>query len=141
MYEEVVRVPLLWQWQGHVPPEAFRPEFVSAYDFLPSVCEMTGAPLPADSKLPGRGYMPAVLNTPFPKKQPWRSLVFAESGDAVMVHDKRYKLVLRAEGKGSNELYDEIADPRENVNQFDNPRFVTIRQDLTAEIENWTKAF
>jgi arylsulfatase A-like enzyme len=112
---------------------------VSAYDLLPAICELTGTPPPADRKLRGRSYLPAVLNKPFAKKQPWRSLVFGQSGDAVMARDKRYKLVLRAAGKGPNELYDEIADRREHVNQYDNPRFVTIRDGLAREIEDWTK--
>jgi arylsulfatase A-like enzyme len=141
LFEEVVAVPLLWQWQGHIPPEAVRPEFVGAYDLLPALCELAGASVPAGRNAPGRSYMPAVFNTPFPKKQPWRSLVFAEFGDAVMVRDKRFKLVLRSGGKGPAELYDEVADPRERVNQHDNPRFVSVRDGLAHEIENWTKTF
>jgi arylsulfatase A-like enzyme len=140
MFEEVVAVPLFWQWQGHVPPEAVRPEVVSAYDLVPAVCALTGSAQPA-GKLPGRSYLPAVLNMPFPKKQPWRSLAFGEFGDAVMARDKRYKLVLRAAGKGPNELYDDITDPREKVNQYDNPGFVTIRDGMTREIEGWTKNY
>ncbi len=136
-FEEVVRVPLIWQLHGRTPPEAVQPELVSACDVLPTLCELANVPVPAGAKLPGRSYLPAVVNKPFPKKQPWKSLVFAESGDAVMARDKRYKLVLR--GAGPGELYDEIADRHEKVNQFANPQFVTIREDLTADIEGWKK--
>jgi arylsulfatase A-like enzyme len=141
LYEEVTAVPLLWQWQGHIPPEAVRPEFVGAYDLLPALCELTGTSVPAGRKAPGRSYLPAVLNKPFPKKQPWRSLVFSEFGDAVMVRDKRFKLVLPLGRNTPGELYDEVADPRERVNQHDNPRFVSVRDGLAHEIENWTKSF
>ncbi len=139
MYEEVVAVPLFWQWQGRIPPESVRPEFVSAYDLVPTICALTGTAPAAGRKLPGRSYLPAVLNQPFPKKQPWRSQVYAESGDAAMSRDKRYKVVLRP--NGPNELYDNVADPREAVNQYDNPRFITIRDEMAREIEAWRKAF
>jgi arylsulfatase A-like enzyme len=139
LYEEVASVPLIWQWSREIPPEAIRPEFVSAFDFLPTLCGLTGAAVPGDLAETGRSYLPAVVNTPFPKKQPWRSRLFGEFGDMVMLRDKRYKLVLRAGGKGVNDLYEEIADPRERVNQYENPQFITIRGELSGQIAAWTK--
>ncbi|HVX67500.1 MAG TPA: sulfatase-like hydrolase/transferase [Bryobacteraceae bacterium] len=138
MFEEVVSVPLVWQWHGRTAPEALRPEFVSALDLAPALAELTGAPLPQGRKLPGRSYLPAVLNRPFPKKAPWRSQVFAESGGSIMMRDKRYKLVQHASGPG--ELYDVLNDRRERVNQYVNPQFVTIRDELYAEIDTWKKS-
>jgi arylsulfatase A-like enzyme len=140
MYEEVVAVPLAWDWQGRTPADSTRTEFVGAYDLLPSLCELANAPLPAGRKLPGRSYLPAVFNRPFPKKQPWRNVVFAEFDSAAMVRDDRYKMVLRSDGKPTA-LYDEVADQRENVNQYEDPRFVTSRDDLTRDLTAWTKSF
>ena len=100
---------------------------------------MTGAAAPADLQQTGRSYLPAVVNTPFPKKQPWRSRLCGEFGDMVMLRDKRYKMVLRAGGKGVNDFFDEIGDPRERVNQYENPRFITIRNELAGQIAAWTK--
>jgi arylsulfatase A-like enzyme len=137
-YEEVVSVPLVWEWHGHTAPEALRPEFVSALDLVPALAELTGAPLPAGRKLPGRSYLPAALNRPFPKKAPWRSQVFAESDGSVMLRDKRYKLVQHASGPG--ELYDVLNDRRERIDQYANPQFVTIRDGLTANLEAWKKS-
>jgi hypothetical protein len=56
-----------------------------------------------------------------------------------VARDDRYKLVLRAEGKGPNELYDLRLDPREQVNQYDNPQFLTVRTQLTGELGRWKK--
>ena len=140
MYEEVTAVPLIWDWQGHTPADSTRPEFVSAYDLLPSLCELVQAPLPAGPKLPGRSYLPAVFNQPFPQKEPWRNLVFGQFDSAAMVRDNRYKLVLRSDGQGPGVLFDEIGDPREKVNQYDNPRFVTTRDDLSRALTAWTKS-
>jgi hypothetical protein len=88
---------------------------------------------------PGRSYLPAVLNQPFPKKRPWRNLVFGEFLNAEMVRDKRYKMILRGGGRGPNELYDEIIDARERVNRYDNPQFLTVRDALAAELVAWRK--
>jgi len=141
LYEEVVAVPLVWDWQARTPAESTRTEFVSAYDLLPSLCELARAPLPAGRELPGRSYLPAVFNKPLPRKEPWHDLVFAEFGGAVMVRDNRYKLVVRSDAKGPDAFYDEVGDAREKVNQYDNPRFVTMRDNLSGELAAWTKSF
>jgi hypothetical protein len=54
-----------------------------------------------------------------------------------MVRDDRYKVIVRDQGKGDCELYDEAADPREMVNQFANPQFVSVRERLGGELAAW----
>ena len=139
MYEEVMATPMIWSWQGKVPVEGARPELVSVYDCLPTICELAGAALPQDRNLPGRSYLPALLNEPFPKKQPWRNLVFGDFQAAQMARDSRYKLVLRDQDKGPGELFDLRGDPREKRNQYANPSFVTVRENLAAELDAWRK--
>jgi arylsulfatase A-like enzyme len=132
--------PMIWNWRGKTAPEAARPELVSFYDFVPTVCDLLDAPLP-DRNLCGRSYLPAVLNRFFPKQQPWRNLVFGHFRNTEMARDARYKLVLRNGGQGPNELYDVRDDPRERVNQFDNAEFVTVRERLAGELEGWRKRY
>ncbi len=141
MYEEVVATPMIWNWLGKVPPEAERPEVVSFYDVLPTLCEATRSPLPADRNLCGRSYLPLVLNQPLPKKEIWRNLVFGHFRDTEMARDARYKIVLRNGGQGPNELYDVRSDPREKVNQYANPEFITVRDRLTRELERWRNRY
>ena len=136
MYEEVVQVPMLWSWLGHIPAENTRPELVSFYDFLPSICEVAGLDLP-QRNLCGRSYWPLAANQPLPKKQPWRNLVFAVLRNTAMARDARYKLVSRDGGKGPGELYDLRTDPRERTNQYDNPQFVNTRDRLAADLAAW----
>ena len=89
-----------------------RPEMVSAFDLVPTLCVLTGADLPARD-LAGRSYSPLATGTPLPKKEPWKTTVFARYRNTAMARDDRYKLVVRDEGKGPNELYDYKADPKE----------------------------
>jgi hypothetical protein len=53
----------------------------------------------------------------------------------------RYKVVLRNDGKGPNELYDIHVDPRERVNQAENPQFLTVRNSLAGEFSKWKQRY
>ncbi|MDX1982286.1 MAG: sulfatase-like hydrolase/transferase [Bryobacteraceae bacterium] len=138
MYEEVMQVPMIWNWLGKVPPEGVRPELVSFYDFLPSVCEATGVTAPG-ANLAGNSYLQQVMGRP--AKQPWRNLVYGQFRYTEMARDTRYKVVLRNNGAGPNELFDLTADPREFVNRWDNDQYLLTRQRLTREIETWRQKY
>jgi hypothetical protein len=76
-----------------------------------------------------------------PRKQPWRTTVFSHYQNTDMARDKRYKLVLRDQGKGPSEIYDLPVDPRERVNQYENPQFLTVRTALAADLAKWKQAY
>ena len=40
MYEESVATPLILSWPLRVPPQVVRPEIVSAYDLVPTLCDL-----------------------------------------------------------------------------------------------------
>jgi len=130
LYDEVVAVPMIWSWPSRVPPAGVRPELVGSRDFLPTLCELSAAALPSGAA--GRSYLSLARNLPLPRKEPWRNLVFARAGNTSMVRDNRYKLVVRSQAGGTNELFDLAADGREKTNQYDNPQFVTVRSRLQA---------
>jgi hypothetical protein len=79
------------------------------------------------------------MGRPLPPKQPWPAMVFGHFRNTEMVRDKRYKLVLRDQGKGPGELFDLLDDPREMRNLYDDPGFVTVRQRLSRELDLWRK--
>jgi Arylsulfatase A and related enzymes len=139
MYEESMKVPMILSWPGKIPIEATRPELVSFYDVLPTLCDAVDIPEPTDRNLCGRSFLPLATNTPLPKDQPWRNTVFGHFRNTEMARDARYKLVLRNNGEGPNELYDLSADPQERVNQFDNPMFLNTRNRLRRELDEWRK--
>jgi arylsulfatase A-like enzyme len=140
MYQEVIAPPLVWSWAGHVVPLATRPETVSAYDLVPTICDITPAELP-ERNLCGRSYLALASGKPLPKKQPWRTTVFAQYADTAMARNDRYKLIVRNEGKGPGELYDERVDPRERINQYDNPQFMTVKTGLLADLVKWKQKY
>jgi arylsulfatase A-like enzyme len=140
MYDEAAATPMFWSWPGRVPALGSRPEMVSAYDFVPTICDLLGADLPARN-LCGRSYGPIVTGKPLPKKHPWRTMVCGHLQNTDMAREERYKVVVRDGGKGPNELYDLPADPREHVNEYDNERYLTIRTTLSAEISKWKQQY
>ncbi len=139
MYEEVMQVPMIWSWWGKIPVEAARPELVSFYDFVPSLCEAAGVEPPANTNLCGRSYLPLATNRPLPREQAWENLVFGHFRNTEMVRDFRYKLVVRDQGASPGELYDLREDPRETVNQYQNPEFSSVRERLSKELDAWRK--
>ena len=140
MYDEAIGTPMVWSWPGHVVPLATRPEMVSAYDLVPTICDITPAELP-ERNLCGRSYLALASGKPLPKKQPWRTTVFAQYGDTAMARNDRYKLIVRNDGKGPGELYDDKVDARERVNQYDNPQFMTVKASLAADLGKWKRAY
>ena len=141
MYEEVVQTPMIWSWTGHIPAEHVRPELVSFYDVLPSLCEVAGVTPPAGRNLCGRSYAPLAMNRPLPRKQTWPGTVFGHFRNTEMARDNRFKLVLRNDGQGPNELYDLRQDPREKVNQIGEPQYVNVRDRLRKELEAWRRKY
>jgi arylsulfatase A-like enzyme len=139
-FEEVIATPMIWTWPSRVPPLSTRPEVVSAFDLVPTLCDLTPAELPAGN-LPGRSYLLPLQGKPLPKKEPWRSLAFLSTPQGAVARDDRYKIVLRNDSKGPNELYDLKADAREGVNQFDNPQFLTVKTTRTGELSRWKQKY
>jgi choline-sulfatase len=141
MYEEDIHVPLIAVWPGRTPVAAGRSEIVSSYDLLPTLCEAAGAPLPAGKNLCGRSYLPLIMNLPIPAKQPWPRVAYGEFLTARMARDNSYKLIRRQEGQGQDELYDLRKDPREKLNQINNPAYVDVREQLSKQITAWSEKY
>ena len=138
LYEEVVHTPLIWTCPSRFPPQTVRNEVVNSYDLMPALCELAGVAPPAGSHVPS--YLLFAYGRRLGKKQSWPDLAFGRIRDTEMARDDRYKLILRNQGKGANELYDETADPKEQTNQVDNPKYVITRQRLTNQLTAWRGA-
>jgi arylsulfatase A-like enzyme len=134
LYEEVVKTPLIWMLPSRFPPQTVRNDVVSSYDLMPALCELAGVTPPAGS---GQTYLPFVYGRRLGKKQSWPDIAFCRFEDTEMARDGRYKLILRNQGKGPNEFYDEVADGHEANNQFDSPKFAGMRERLTGQLAAW----
>lgn len=146
MFDEVVNTPMLMSWPTRIPPGITQVELVSGMDFLPTVCEFTGAEVP-QRNLCGRSYVRLATGARLPKnkklakKLAWGTTVFANLRNTDMAREERYKVVLRDGGKGPNELYELVADRVEKVNQYDNAEFLDVKTRLTSALTNWKKKY
>lgn len=137
MYEEVMRVPMLWSWPGKIPTEAVRSELTSTYDFVPTICDAVDVQ-PPQRNLCGRSYLEIAQGKIFTRKDArWRSTVFGQFRNTEMARNERFKLVLRDGGEGPSELFDLSKDPRERSNQYQNAGYITIREQLTKGLAAW----
>ena len=63
MTDRGTRVPLLVRWPGRIAPGSTCDDLVDFSDFLPTLCELAGAPLPA-AELHGRSFAPQLRGLP-----------------------------------------------------------------------------
>jgi len=139
MYDETIQVPMIWTWPHRFPPMGKQIEMVSTYDLLPTVCDLLSLETP--DRLCGRSYLLLGEGKKLPKKHPWRTTVCGHYQNTDMAREERYKVVLRNDGKGPNELYDLSTDPGEKTNQYDNDQYADVRTRLQTEITRWKQNF
>ena len=146
MYDEVINTPMIMSWPTRIPPQGLQVEMVSGYDFVPTICEFTGAELP-NRNLCGRSYVRLATGQKLPankklaRKLAWRTTICGNLRNTDMAREERFKVVLRDGGKGPNELYDYTTDKPEKVNQYDNPEYTDVKTRLTAEITRWKRNY
>jgi len=124
MYEESLRVPLIWNHPGHIRAEQTSHAMVSNYDFFPTILDYLGVQAPKDAALPGRSYT-AFLRGQTP---PWRNRLYFEYEYVRGIRTENMKYIERTK-EWPSELFDLEADPGETKNVIDDPR---QQEQLTA---------
>ena len=133
-YEESIRVPCFLRGPG-IAPEKCNLAF-DHLDLFATLTAAAGAPLDAARRHPGRN----VLGP----RTGWRTHQFCEYGNARLVADGRYKLVLRSGAHAARwpgELHDLEADPRETRNLFADPAHAGTVRALGAELRRHFDAY
>ena len=117
-------VPFIAQWPGKIAEGMVSEDIVDFSDFLPTMCEAAGAPVPSSAEIDGRSFLPQL----FGKKgnpRDWIYIWYARNGGRKTPHeftrDQRYKLY--RDGR----FYDVQADRLEET--------TLNKNDLTAEQE------
>ncbi len=143
-----IRVPLIVRWPGRVAAGAVSPEPVTTVDFYPSLMELAGVRLPAETLLDGTSlaslwlgqtatlptrdliwHMPVYLEASA-KKGSWRCTPSAA------LRRGRWKLIERFE-TGAAELYDLETDPGESTDVAGKHRDLT--EELRAALADWRR--
>lgn len=132
MYEESIRVPLIWHHPGVIEAGSESPAMVSSYDFFPTLLDYLGVEARADPRRVGRSYA-GFLRGGRPQ---WRNELFFEYGYTRAVRTENLKYVERADG-WPNELFDLEEDPGERVNRVGKPEYRDRRLALQRRLRGF----
>lgn len=134
MYEESIRVPLIWNHPGRIRAGLTPDPMVSSYDFFPTILDYLGVKSPADPKRVGRSYA-GFLRGRAPR---WQNRLFFEYAYVRAIRTENLKYIERTKDRPS-EMFDLEADPGETRNLIDDPGYrkqlTTLRVDLTRFFE------
>ena len=108
-FDDLVRIPLAMRLPSVIPPGAVVDEFVSQVDFMPTILDYLGLPIPKG--IHGRSMRPLVEG----KAVGWRDHAFCQRANrAFMLRTARWKYVFGP--RSILALYDLQADPNEDRN-------------------------
>jgi arylsulfatase A-like enzyme len=111
MTDRGTRVPLLVRWPEKIKAGSTCEDLVDLSDFLPTLCELTGAPLPEQS-IHGRSFAPQLLGKP---GQP-REWIHIQNANDRQVRNSDYMLNNKGQLRRVVELWEDPAKPNENRN-------------------------
>ncbi len=111
MYEESIRVPLIWNHPGRIPRGRTVEAMVSSYDFFPTILDYLGLKAAPDERRVGRSYAPFLAG----RNPAWRSRLYFEYAYVRAVRTRNLKYVQRS-SQWPSELFDLEADPGETRN-------------------------
>jgi arylsulfatase A-like enzyme len=135
LWERTLRVPLIFRGPGIATGRSSRP--VDLMDLYPTLLALTGVPAPS-SGLDGVSIKPLLRNPaaaaprPYALSTYWNGVQGAGGKAVHSVRTARYRYIRYADG--TEEFYDELADPNEWVNQAANPAFAAAKAEVKAFI-------
>ncbi len=124
MYEESLRVPLIWNLPSRIRPGQTPTPLVSSYDFFPTILEFLGVPSVPDPARAGHSYAPFLAG----KNPRWTNRLYFEYEYVRGTRTENLKYIERTK-EFPSELYDREADPGETKNRIADPAY---RQQLQA---------
>ena len=146
-FDGVIRVPFLASWPGQIAPGTVHDGVISLIDFVPTILDIAGVPIP-------EGHIPAAPESmDAPPPLPGRSLAPLFKGEdmttdrtALVEMDedylgfkmrtlvtKRYRLTVYS-GKEYGELFDLLEDPEEVHNRWFDSAYRALRDELHVQL-------
>jgi len=132
MYEESIRVPMIWNHPGRIRAGQILNPMVSSYDFFPTILDYLDVAAPPDAKRPGRSYA-GFLTGDRPR---WGNTLFFEYSYVRAIRSGKWKFIERTQDWPS-EFYDLDKDPDEENDLFHSPGHRGRREQLRVELREF----
>jgi len=132
MYEESLRVPMIWNHPGRIKAGQKLDPLVSAYDYFPTILDYLGVSAPPDKRRVGRSFAPFLRG----QRPQWRSRLFFEYAYVRAIRTENLKYIERTK-EWPSEMFDLEADPGETRNVIDDPRHSKQRDALREELHRF----
>ena len=127
LWEEATRAPLIWVAPGVTSPGAICEAPVDFLSLYPTLCELTGIPIP--SHVEGRSLIP-LLKDP---TTAWDGVAICTHGyQNHAIRTDRWRYISYADG--TEELYDHAEDPYEWTNLAEQSEFADLKQKLANQL-------
>lgn len=134
-----IRVPMVVRWPGVVQPNSVSDHVTAFWDFLPTVAEIVGQPVPQG--LDGLSILPTLTGRGQQAKHEFLYWEFHEGGTKQAVRHHQWKAIRPAPG-AKIELYDVVADPQESKNRAnDEPAVIAKIEAYLAKARTESKEF
>ncbi|NKB66269.1 MAG: sulfatase-like hydrolase/transferase [Candidatus Latescibacteria bacterium] len=138
MYENSIKVPALISHPGRIAAGQVQEALVSAYDFMPTLLDYLGLPMPESGNLPGVSFAPLLNGQPQALRD--EVVIYDEYGTTRMLRTTQWKYIHRY-SDGPHELYDLVNYPDERHNLVDDPAQTQRLQELRAQLETWFQRY
>jgi choline-sulfatase len=136
MYEEALRVPLIWNHPGRIAAGREVSGMVSSYDYFHTIVDYLGLPPYRDARRPGRSYTRLLREN----VRDWRNRLYFEYAYVRGLRTENLKYVERTRNFPS-ELYDLEADAGERHNVIGDPAYArtlaTLRKELAGAFQQF----
>jgi choline-sulfatase len=129
LYDESIRVPMIWNYPGRIRGGHVMSPMVSSYDFFPTILDYLGMPPHKDPKLPGRSYA-AFLRGGSPA---WQNRLYFEYSYMRGLRTDNLKYIERTRSWPS-ELFDLESDPGETENAISDSDYAKTLAGLRADL-------
>ena len=131
MTDRGTHVPLIVRWPGHIKAASTCDDLIDFSDLFPTLCELTGTPLPKD-KLQGQSFAPQLSgNTGKPRE--W---IHIQHESQRQVRNSNYMLNNKNQLRRVVELWEDPAPPDENK---DPEKEAAARKSLQAVFDKFGK--
>ncbi len=136
MYDSSVKVPLIISHRGSIPEGKVCTAMCSGYDFMPTLLDYLGMENSEAEKLPGKSFLPALLDKDKSDQGDETVVVFDEYGPVRMIRSREWKYIHRIPF-GPDEFYDLKKDPGEDKNLIDEEEYQPLIQKMKRQMDQW----